>query len=261
MNTPSRRMSSSAASMALASSWWTALGGILQDIGDKAGFGRVDCCVLDAVIVGQANKVDVGDGAGLEDTSQAAHGDWRIAKGGGKGRVHFYTRILALFDDVVTFGVVKLIDQFAATGALHAVDWPQSDLLGFICIVRVADNNDGLEGLVIGWRVIGGKANVVGRVEVLCCEAEVERQIEERVYGRRNVASALDSQGAILESTCQRWSPDVASAGLTGGQKSFWKSTTTRAGLNGGGMLEGWYLASRMAPGFQLKYASTYCNG
>lgn len=127
---------------------------ILHQVSSEAGFDRINCGALHAVVVGEADCIDMCDVAGFQHVSQSTHGDGGIREGRSKSRIHLDSRILSLFDNVMAFGHVELGDEIASLGALNTVDRPEPDLLSLVGIVRIWDSEDGFERFVVRRRMI-----------------------------------------------------------------------------------------------------------
>ena len=87
------------------------------------------------------------------------------------------------------------------------------------------------EGRRVGG-VVGREGDVRGWVPVFCCELECEGEGQEGVYWGDGGAGVGDRESAGLLGLVREGEGE---GGCTGGQKSSWRSTTSRAGVKGVG--------------------------
>lgn len=118
------------------------------------------------------------------------------------------------------------------------MDWPEARFVALFGVRGIGHAGEGCEGRG-GGRVVGCEGNVILRVPVFGADFEVEGEGEEAINDGDYGAAGGDGEGAVLYCggglvLCregERGEGRMRGAGLTGGQKSSWRSTTIRAGL------------------------------
>ena len=170
-------------------------GPLLDDVGAETLGGGVDGGAPDAVVGGQADDEDVDDGGGAQGGGQARVTDARVPQRRVEGAVHLDGRVLALLDDAVQARDVQVRQQGGAGRALDAVHGPQARLVGLARVGRVGQRGGRGEGRGAG--VAGGEGDVAGRVPVLGCDLERERQPQQAVGDGHDGAAVGHGQRAV----------------------------------------------------------------
>lgn len=127
---------------------------------------------------------------------------------------------------------MQLRDEFRAGRVLDAVCGPEARLVRLGCVGGVRDGRGGSVGALV--RVVRGEGDVGCGVPVFGGYFEDEGEGEESVGRGDYGASVWDGEAAVLRCVRVRGAGGRVrwvGLGLTGGQKSSWRSTIMSAGL------------------------------
>lgn len=125
------------------------LGRILEDESLEAMLDGINGSVFDAVVVRQANHIQVGDAVVLQRLSKATHPNFGIPVYWTEGTVHLDSFVLALLDDEVDLVLIEFGDELAAWSVDDAVIRPQESGEGRVMfILRIWNGVLGSKGLL-----------------------------------------------------------------------------------------------------------------